>query len=67
MKKTEIADKIVQAFEEDFAGRRGLRQEWEQIDEDVKKEIRETWRRLVFRQLLKVNTSGRRKQKAMEP
>lgn len=39
--------KIVKAIERDFSDRRGLRQEWEQIDDDIKKDIRKTWRTIV--------------------
>lgn len=31
----------------DFTDRRGLRQEWEQIDEDVQEEILETWLKII--------------------
>jgi hypothetical protein len=31
----------------DFTDRRGLKQEWEQIDEDVKEEIIQTWINIV--------------------
>lgn len=37
------AENIVDAIIEDFTDRRGLRQEWEQIDADVQAEIRQTW------------------------
>ena len=32
---------------EDLTDRRGLRQEWEGIDEDIQNEIRETWRAII--------------------
>lgn len=34
----------------DFTDRRGLRQEWEQIDEDVQEEIFRTWLRIIKKQ-----------------
>lgn len=42
-----IAPKIVEAIENDFTDRRGLQQEWEQLDVEVKQEIRETWVKIV--------------------
>lgn len=42
-----LSRRIVKAIERDFTDRRGLRQEWEQIDDDVKKDIRKTWRTIV--------------------
>lgn len=41
------AEKIVEAIMKDFTDRRGLRQEWEQIDEDIQNEIKGTWIELV--------------------
>lgn len=35
--------RIVEAIETDISDRKGLRQEWENIDEDVLEEIREAW------------------------
>ncbi len=43
----DIAEKIVAEIERDFTDRRGLRQEWEQIDEGIKDEIRATWANIV--------------------
>lgn len=34
-------------FVQDFTDRRGLRQEWEQIDEDIQEEILEKWLMLI--------------------
>lgn len=42
------AKAIVKAIIADLTGRRGLRQEWDQIDDDVKREIRDTWIALVI-------------------
>jgi hypothetical protein len=33
----------VEAIIRDLSDRRGLRQEWEQIDDDIQEEIKETW------------------------
>lgn len=41
--KTVPASKIVDAIIADLSDRCGLRQEWEQIDEDIKKQIRQMW------------------------
>ena len=43
MKKMDKAERIVKAIEDDFTDRRGLRQEWEQIDQETQMEIRATW------------------------
>lgn len=43
--------RIVAAIERDFTDRRGLRQEWEQIDDEIQEEIRATWRKLVRKEL----------------
>ena len=47
------AERIVQAIERDFTDRRGLRQAWEQIDDDIQAEIRATWTALVRKELAK--------------
>jgi hypothetical protein len=38
-----IEKQIVFAILNDFTDRRGLRQEWENIDEDIKEEMIQTW------------------------
>ncbi|MCK9568810.1 hypothetical protein M0R72_07715 [Candidatus Pacearchaeota archaeon] len=38
-----IVDKIL----DDLTDRRGLRQEWEQVDRETQKEIRAEWRRII--------------------
>ena len=38
-----IAERAVDAIIKDLCGRRGLRQEWEGVDEDIRAEIREAW------------------------
>ena len=54
-RKMDIAEKIVAGIEYDFTGRRGLRQEWEQIDDDIKVEIRATWEAIVRDVISKYN------------
>ena len=39
----EQAEKIVDAILVDLADRRGLRHEWDQIDDDIQAEIRAEW------------------------
>ena len=39
----DFAQTIVALIEDDLRDRRGLRQEWEQIDEDTQDDIREVW------------------------
>lgn len=41
------AMKAVNAIIEDLSDRRGLRQEWESIDNDIQQEIREEWAGLI--------------------
>lgn len=38
---------IIREIEEDIRDRRGLKHEWNAIDEDVKEQIREAWRAIV--------------------
>jgi hypothetical protein len=38
---------VVQQIEADLRGRRGLKAEWEAIDEETKVEIREQWSRII--------------------
>ncbi len=45
----QIAEKIVSKIEEDFTDRRGLRQEWDQIDDETKGEIREAWIEIILK------------------
>lgn len=54
MSKSKIerkAERIVKAIEDDFTDRRGLRQEWDQIDTEIQDEIREKWKALVRKEL----------------
>ena len=45
----QIAENIVSDILLDLADRRGLRQEWEQIDEDIQIEIFETWQSIILK------------------
>jgi len=42
-----IEKEIVFAILHDFTDRRGLRQEWDNIDDDIKEEILEIWINIV--------------------
>ena len=42
-----MAKKAVKAIIADLSDRRGLRQEWDQIDDDIQKEIKDEWARMV--------------------
>ena len=43
----ELAEIIVAGIVKDFTGRRGLRQEWEAIDDGIREEILDTWRSIA--------------------
>lgn len=44
---SDAAKKIVEAILQNLTDRRGLRQEWDQIDDEIQNEIREAWERIV--------------------
>ena len=44
-------ENAVNAIIDDLSDRRGLRHEWDNIDEDIQDEIRETWRGLIEKAL----------------
>ena len=44
---SEQAKKAVRAIIRDLSDRRGLRQEWDLIDEDIRREIRAEWAALI--------------------
>jgi hypothetical protein len=46
-KKVSKAERIVFSLLHDFTDRRGLRQAWEQIDEDIQEEMIAEWIRLT--------------------
>jgi len=43
----DCAAQIVHEIIADMTDRRGLRQAWEQIDEDIRHEIAETWKKIA--------------------
>ena len=45
-----FAVKVVNAIVDDFAGRKGLHQEWEAIDDDIKNEIVGKWRSIAIQE-----------------
>lgn len=56
MNVAKVAREIVKAIEDDFTDRRGLRQEWEQIDSDTQDEIRREWIKATERILKRAAT-----------
>lgn len=42
-----IAENAVNEIVSDLNDRRGLRQEWEQIDDDIQNVIKETWKDII--------------------
>jgi hypothetical protein len=42
-----MTDKQWEELCADISDRRGLRQQWEKIDEDVKREIRKAWEQIL--------------------
>ena len=56
--KKDLAGRIVDDIVKDFTDRRGLRQEWEMIDEDIQEEIREEWKKIVIKHLTGLLYSG---------
>lgn len=46
-----VAARIVRAIVKDFTDRRGLRQQWDEIDDDVQAEILAKWQELVAKEL----------------
>jgi hypothetical protein len=49
--KVSKEEEIVFGILSDFTDRRGLRQEWEQIDDDIQEEMIETWIDIVKNKL----------------
>lgn len=45
--KPDLAQLIVAAIESDLRDRRGLKQKFEQIDDETQYEIRDTWAKLI--------------------
>ena len=46
-KKVSKSKQILFKILHDFTDRRGLRQGWEQIDDDIQEEILETWLKMI--------------------
>ena len=44
----DVARQIVDNILYDLTDRRGLRQEWEQIDDDIQQEIKDAWFQIVM-------------------
>lgn len=44
----EHAERILKALINDLRDRRGLKQEWNQIDDDIKDEIVREWTRIIL-------------------
>ena len=53
MTVSEVAENIVSEIIKDLSDRRGLRHEWDRIDEDIQAEIRTTWEQIVVREIQK--------------
>jgi hypothetical protein len=47
--KKDWADKAVDKIIYDLSDRRGLRQEWDQIDDEIKCEIKAIWTKIIRR------------------
>lgn len=47
-RKTVAASIAVDKIIDDLSDRKGLRHEWEQIDEDIQEEIKDQWRLIVL-------------------
>ena len=47
MKKNILAVNIILDIIADFTDRRGLQQEWEQIDKDIQDEIKQEWIKII--------------------
>ena len=45
------AKRLLFSIVEDFTDRRGLRQEWEKIDDDIQEEILQEWLDMIEREL----------------
>jgi hypothetical protein len=55
--KTEpdVAERIVKAIEDDICDRKGIGDEWEQIDNEIQAEIRDEWLAIVRIELKGMN------------
>jgi hypothetical protein len=48
-----IDTRIVDVIVRDLESRHGLRREWRALDEEIRKEIRATWRQIVRQEIAK--------------
>lgn len=62
----DMASKIVESIVDDLTDRRGLRHEWDGIDEDIQKEIMETWATIVQASLDRLSANGEVRNAALE-
>lgn len=53
-----LSRKIVNEIVRDFTDRRGLRQSWEEIDDDIQRKIKAAWREIVVRTLTNKDLLG---------
>lgn len=51
MDKGKVAEKIVDEIIEDILDRRGLKQEFQSIDDDIQKEIKDTWKGIIVKNI----------------
>ena len=49
----DVAQRIAKAIELDLSDRSGLGNEWDQIDNEIKRQIRETWVNIIRKELSK--------------
>lgn len=52
MSTWEACQNAVSKIIDDLSDRRGLKQEWDQIDDETKKGILEKWTEIIYEQLL---------------
>jgi hypothetical protein len=50
--EADYAQRIIERIEWDLSDRRGLKQEWRQIDPDTQDEVRDEWARLVRKEIV---------------
>ena len=55
MTKRDAAKKIIWGVIRDLSDRRGFKQEWSMIDEDVKTEIINTWELIAIAAILEID------------
>lgn len=48
-----ISENIVNEIIKDLTDRRGINNEWFSIDEDIQEEIKETWKNIIFKNIIK--------------